>query len=116
MLKIPIFLTLFSLLAFCATPTTDNGSGNAQNHAVKARMSISGPFAEDFYDAFGMGAEDSSEARHCVSGTDVAGVGLAAIKELINKMDVMQENIDRLNLQNEDLQRRIDSLETGIGH
>jgi hypothetical protein len=116
MLKMPIFLTLFSLLAFCRAVTTDNGSGNAQNHAVKARMSISGAFAEDFYDAFGTGVIETTDARTHISASDMAGVVLAAIKAMINKLDIVQEDIERLNSQNDILQRRIDSLETIIGH
>jgi hypothetical protein len=63
-----------------------------------------GPFAEDFYNAFGTGVLDVEEdLGKYLSATDVAGVGMVAIKELI-------EEIDELKFVNTELQRQIEEL------
>jgi len=50
-----------------------------------------GPMAEDFYKIFGTGTDD----KH-LSSSDVSGVALIAIKELIRKIETQQEEIKLL--------------------
>ncbi|PKP22627.1 MAG: hypothetical protein CVU05_03075 [Bacteroidetes bacterium HGW-Bacteroidetes-21] len=67
-----------------------------------------GPFAEDFYEAFGCGDQNVKEdLGKYVAPSDVAGVSLFAIQQLI------QQNKDLLKII-EDQQKRIESLESKI--
>jgi hypothetical protein len=58
-----------------------------------------GPMAQDFYAAFGTGADD----RH-IAVVDEGGVALAAIQGLLHKLDEKDARID-------ELERRLDHLE-----
>lgn len=63
-----------------------------------------GPVAEDFYDAFECGTGNIDEDRMYIAASDMAGVGLIAIKELVK-----QNN--ELRLQLEELKKRTEYLE-----
>ncbi len=65
-----------------------------------------GPYAEEFNEAFDTGAiaEDGTPVIESISMTDVAGVALAGVKELIN-------DIEELKRQNAALETRIAELE-----
>ena len=59
-----------------------------------------GPMAEDFYKIFGTGTDD----KH-LSSSDVSGVALIAIKELIQKIEAQQEEIELLVNRVEELEQ-----------
>jgi hypothetical protein len=68
-----------------------------------------GPVAQDFYAAFGVGADD----RH-ISTTDADGVAFAAIQALYQRLQEKEAEIEALKAQNQvllDLQRRLEALE-----
>gem|GEM_PF-3197949 len=64
-----------------------------------------GPFAEDFYQAFGCGDKNIKEdLGKYLSATDVAGVSIVAIQQLVKELEA-QKKI------NEELLKRIEALE-----
>ncbi|MDY7094868.1 MAG: tail fiber domain-containing protein, partial [Acidobacteriota bacterium] len=68
-----------------------------------------GPVAQDFYAAFGVGADD----RH-ISTTDADGVAFAAIQALYQRLLEKEAEIEALKAQNQvllDLQQRLEALE-----
>jgi hypothetical protein len=65
-----------------------------------------GPMAQDFFAAFGLGADD----RH-IAALDVNGVALAAIQELDRMMRARDERIADLERENADLEERVARLE-----
>ena len=70
-----------------------------------------GPFAEDFYSAFGTGVLDEPiMLGKSLAAGDVAGVSLAAVKELIIQNKLQQEEIDRLKEENRKMRFDIDKL------
>jgi hypothetical protein len=51
-----------------------------------------GPFAEDFYDAFGCGDNNNKEdLGHYLASSDVAGVSLVAVQELIKEIESLKK-------------------------
>jgi hypothetical protein len=63
-----------------------------------------GPFAEDFYQAFGTGDLSVKEdLGKYLSATDVSGVSMIAIKELVNENKKMLEEINKLKIDMENL-------------
>lgn len=67
-----------------------------------------GPFAEDFYQAFGTGVlNEPKYLGKSLAAADVAGVSLAAVKELI------KEN-KRLDQKNKELENEIQTLKNII--
>lgn len=56
-----------------------------------------GPFAEDFYNAFGTGVLDvEKDLGKYLSATDVAGVSMVAIKELIQENKELRKEIEEI--------------------
>jgi len=68
-----------------------------------------GPMAEDFYRLFGLGTDD----RH-LAPSDVAGVALAAVQELVRKAAEKDEKIAALERQNAALAERLARLEAAV--
>ena len=70
------------------------------------------PFSEDFHDTFGTGDLSNPRSRSYLSGADVAGIGLAGVKALSQKVETLesenQELKSRLQLLEEKLQKLID--------
>jgi trimeric autotransporter adhesin len=68
-----------------------------------------GPMAEDFFKAFRLGTGNTS-----IGVQDLAGVSLAAIKELdkrTSEVDQLREEVNQLRQANSDLERRLAMLE-----
>jgi hypothetical protein len=70
-----------------------------------------GPMAQDFYAAFGTGADD----RH-ITSIDEDGVALAAIKALHRDVGRLNEKNARLQTELEALEAKIDGLEAPDAH
>jgi hypothetical protein len=68
-----------------------------------------GPTAEDFYAAFGLGADD----RHIAPG-DLAAIALVAIQELDQIVRDQNIQIEQLKQRNLDLEQRLDALEARL--
>ncbi len=68
-----------------------------------------GPMAQDFFAAFGLGADN----RH-IAALDTNGISLAAIQELIKINKAQQAQIDALEKENAKLEARIERLEKAI--
>ena len=65
-----------------------------------------GPMAQDFMESFGLGADNKT-----IGIGDEGGVALAAIQGLNQKLDEKVLQIQRLKVQNESLEKRLDDLE-----
>jgi hypothetical protein len=68
-----------------------------------------GPMAEDFFKAFRLGVGNTS-----IGVQDLAGVSIAAIKELDKRtveVDQLREEVNQLRQANSDLERRLAILE-----
>ena len=65
-----------------------------------------GPMAQDFYTAFGLGADETR-----IASLDTSGVALAAIQELNLLLKEKNTQIDNLQEQNEALEARLAALE-----
>jgi hypothetical protein len=66
-----------------------------------------GPFAEDFYQAFGTGVLDVKEdLGRFLSPTDVAGVSMVAIQELIKEINELKSLVKKQQEQIEQLQKK----------
>ena len=65
-----------------------------------------GPMAQDFYAAFGVGADE----RH-IATVDADGVALAAVQGLNQKLNERDAEIQTLKSQNESLEKRLTNLE-----
>ncbi|MCP5100310.1 MAG: tail fiber domain-containing protein [Chloroflexi bacterium] len=65
-----------------------------------------GPMAQDFYAAFGLGADN----RH-VAPLDANGVALAGVQELHEIVQDQEAQIEALEQENEELEERLDELE-----
>lgn len=68
-----------------------------------------GPVAEDFYAAFGLGEDD----KH-ITPSDKAGVALAAVQGLYQELETRNEQISRLQGENEALKYRLKALEAAV--
>jgi trimeric autotransporter adhesin len=68
-----------------------------------------GPFAEDFYQAFGLGKDDKS-----IGLLDIAGVSLAGVKALEKRTRETQEKTSVLERENAELRARIARLEAAL--
>lgn len=68
-----------------------------------------GPTAQDFYAAFGLGADD----RH-ISTIDRDGVALAAIQQLTRELTVQEAEIERLEQENQALADQYAALEARL--
>ncbi|MCB1056975.1 MAG: tail fiber domain-containing protein [Acidobacteria bacterium] len=65
-----------------------------------------GPMAQDFYAAFGVGADD----RH-IAATDAHGVALAAIQALYQRLEEREALLEKVLEQNQALAERVSALE-----
>lgn len=68
-----------------------------------------GPMAEDFHQAFGLGADD----KHIAPG-DQAGVALLAVQGLNAVVQDKAQEIARLRSENADLAKRVEALEAAL--
>ena len=68
-----------------------------------------GPTAQDFYAAFGLGADD----KH-IAPLDANGVALAGIQELYRQLQAEQAETAQIRAENEELRQRLDSLEATV--
>ncbi|HHN93824.1 MAG TPA: hypothetical protein ENK17_03570, partial [Anaerolineae bacterium] len=82
-----------------------------------------GPVAQDFYAAFGLGADDTH-----IAPLDASGVALAAVQGLYQRVQALeaenralreenaaqQEQIDALRRENEELRARIEEIEAQL--
>jgi hypothetical protein len=77
-----------------------------------------GPFAEDFYQAFGTGVLDVEEdLGRYLSPADVAGVSMVAIQELIRqskKQNLNAGDVEKIKSDNESLRNQIDRMQSVI--
>jgi hypothetical protein len=69
-----------------------------------------GPTAQDFYAAFGLGADD----RH-IASLDSSGVALAAVQGLYARLQALEVENDSLKQQLEDQETRLAALEEAVG-
>ncbi len=74
--------------------------------AEGAEVRHMGPMSQDFYAAFGLGADD----KH-IAALDSNGVALAAIQELARMSAEQDARISALEAQNADLEQRVEALE-----
>tara|TARA_R110002096_G_scaffold250980_1_gene443585 strand:- start:26836 stop:27792 length:957 start_codon:yes stop_codon:yes gene_type:complete len=65
-----------------------------------------GPMAEDFYQAFGLGADN----KH-ITSSDVAGVAMASVQALVVQIDEQDKTMDKLRAENKALEARLAQLE-----
>jgi len=73
-----------------------------------------GPYAEDFVATFDVGVVRESDGKRddqYLAASDVAGVALAGVKELLNSIDQLKEENSQLKKQNADFERRLSELE-----
>ena len=68
-----------------------------------------GPFSEDFYAAFGLGASATG-----ISALDASGVTMAAVQGLYEIVREKEVTIETLRSQNDDLERRLIALEQAM--
>ena len=68
-----------------------------------------GPMAQDFYAAFGLGADD----RH-IAPLDANGVALAGVQELYGRLQSQESQITALEEENADLEQRLVELEAAV--
>lgn len=68
-----------------------------------------GPVAEDFYNAFGTGDRNSENVNKYLSSSDVAGVTMLAVKELIKQNHEQNQVISKQQLE-------IESIRTELQH
>ena len=85
------------LLASIATMQIDSWNfKNSDEHHI-------GPAAEDFVLAFDVGTireEDGTRENHYLAAGDVAGVALASVQALLNKIEKLEQRISELESQN----------------
>ncbi|MCB1035257.1 MAG: tail fiber domain-containing protein [Acidobacteria bacterium] len=68
-----------------------------------------GPMAQDFHALFGLGVDN----RH-IATVDTAGVALAAIQALGQKLEAKQSELEELKAQNTELLKRLEALEAKL--
>jgi Chaperone of endosialidase len=76
------------------------------SYKTEAAIHHVGPMAEDFHEAFGLGADD----KHIAPG-DTAGVALLAVQGLNQILQSKAEEIYTLQRENADLTKRVEALE-----
>jgi len=69
-----------------------------------------GPMAQDFYQAFGLGADNTH-----IATLDASGVTLAATQELLVMVEEQAAQVQQLEAENQALQARLDALEKLVG-
>ncbi len=73
------------------------------------RVTHLGPMAQDFAAAFGLGADD----RH-IAPIDLAGVSLAAVQALNERLTEKDQAIAKLQQENADLAKRLAAIESAV--
>ncbi|MEN3026648.1 MAG: hypothetical protein ABDH31_02935 [Chlorobiota bacterium] len=80
-----------------------------------------GPYAEDFHEAFGTGALNSSDVRTSLAASDVAGVALLGIKALAEQVErggavvqSTQKELEALRRENAVLRKKTTALEQRV--
>ncbi|MCX8113395.1 MAG: hypothetical protein N3E49_09450, partial [Bacteroidia bacterium] len=74
-----------------------------------------GPFAEDFYAAFGTGIQDMPEyARTSLAASDVAGVALVGIQALAQENAQLRDRLQALEAENAKLRTLLTDIETRL--
>ncbi|MFC7229939.1 tail fiber domain-containing protein [Salinirubellus salinus] len=68
-----------------------------------------GPMAEEFAEAFGLGADDER-----ISNVDADGVAFAAIQGLAERLDEREARVEELESENEELRDRLSALEARV--
>ena len=68
-----------------------------------------GPMAQDFYAAFGLGADDTH-----IASLDSSGIALAAIQGLYEQNQALQAENAELNTRVDDLEARLEALEEQV--
>ncbi|MCP4544487.1 MAG: hypothetical protein GY832_45835 [Chloroflexi bacterium] len=68
-----------------------------------------GPMAQDFYAAFGLGADDTH-----IAPLDVNGVTLAGLQELTRLLQTQETQIEKLERENQELEQRLEVIEAQI--
>jgi len=71
-----------------------------------------GPYAEDFYAAFGTGVLNSPGVGKYLAASDVAGVSLLGIQALHKENDSLRRRVSYLETENAALRARLDRLES----
>jgi hypothetical protein len=74
-----------------------------------------GPVAEDFYALFGTGDRNSKEVNKYLSSSDVAGVGLLAIQELVKQNGEQKAQIEKQQDEINSLKSEIEHIKTLVG-
>jgi hypothetical protein len=69
-----------------------------------------GPVAEDFYALFGTGDRNSKEVNKYLSSSDVAGVGLLAIQELVKQNNEQKAEIEKQQSEIEQLKAEMKQI------
>ncbi|MEN2993650.1 MAG: hypothetical protein ABDH91_08895 [Bacteroidia bacterium] len=75
-----------------------------------------GPYAEDFYEAFGTGVGNKEDARRHLAASDVAGVSLLSIQALAQQQDALLEELRKLREEVEALRQENKALRQALGH
>lgn len=71
-----------------------------------------GPFAEDFFGAFGTGTLDNPDNNKTVAALDVAGVALYASQQLIKQNETLFAENEKIRKENDDIKARLERLES----
>lgn len=80
------------------------------NYKADTHAEHIGPMAQDFKTAFGL---DGADDKH-ISVVDEGGVALAAVQGLDQKLNEKEAEIQKLEQQNEALEKRLDDLEQSL--
>jgi hypothetical protein len=70
-----------------------------------------GPVSQDFYEAFGMGEDDTH-----ITAIDADGIALSAIKGLLGRIEERDKEIAALREENEELKTRFKDVESKVDH
>jgi hypothetical protein len=68
-----------------------------------------GPMAQDFYAAFGLGADDTH-----IAPLDVNGVTLVGLQELNRLFQAQETQIEKLERENQELEQRLEAIEAQL--
>lgn len=69
-----------------------------------------GPVAEDFFNAFRTGDRNSENVNKYLSSSDVAGVTMVAVKELIKQNDEQKRELEKQHAEIETLKGELDAI------
>lgn len=68
-----------------------------------------GPMAQDFYAAFGLGADDTH-----IAPLDVNGVTLAGLQQVTRLLQAQETQIEKLERENQELEQRLEAIEAQL--